>query len=103
MYIVIFITTANKKEAGKIAACLVREKLAACVNIADKIESIFWWQGKVDKTKETLLIIKAQRKKLTKIIKRVEAMHSYQIPEIIALPVISGNKNYLRWIDESLR
>jgi len=101
MYAVIFITCTNKKEAGRIAKALVKNKLAACVNIVDKIESIFWWQGKVDLAGEALLIIKSKREKLTKIIKLVKSMHSYQVPEIIALPIIGGYRPYLEWIDES--
>lgn len=101
MYAVIFITCANKKEAGRIAKALVKNKLAACVNIVDKIESIFWWQGKVDLASEALLIMKSKREKLTKIIKLVKSMHSYEVPEIIALPIIGGYRPYLEWIDES--
>ena len=102
MYIVIFITAANKKEAHRLAQQLIKHKLAACVNIADKIESFFWWQGKVDRAKEALLIIKSKKSRLTKIIKLVKSMHSYEVPEVIALPIISGDKPYLDWIDESL-
>ncbi len=101
MYAVIFITCAHKKEARCIAKALVKNKLAACVNIVDKIESLFWWQGKVDVAGEALLIIKSKREKLTKIIKLVKSMHSYQVPEIIALPIIGGYRPYLEWIDES--
>jgi len=103
MHIVIFITCANKKEAGRIGTALVKNKLAACVNIVDKVESIFWWQGKIDRAREELLIIKSQKSKLTKIIKLVKSIHSYQVPEIIALPIIAGNKEYLKWINESTR
>ncbi len=101
MRIVIFITASNKKEAKKIAEALIKNRLAACVNIIDKIESFFWWQGKVERANETLLIIKSQREKLTKIIKLVKSIHSYKVPEIIALRIIGGEKNYLKWIDES--
>jgi periplasmic divalent cation tolerance protein len=103
MHIVIFITAANKKEAGKIARALVKNKLAACANIIKEIESVFWWQGKVDKAKEALIIIKSRKEKLAKIIKLVKRMHSYSVPEIIALPIVSGDKPYLEWIDESIR
>ena len=102
MYIVIFITAANKKQANNIGRELVKHKLAACVNIASNIESIFWWQGKLDKAKESLLIIKSRKEKLSKIIKLVKSLHSYSVPEIIALPIISGNKDYLKWIDDSI-
>ena len=103
MHIIIFITASGKREAKNIAQQLIKNKLAACVNIIDKIESLFWWQGKVDRAKETLLVIKSRKEKLTKIVKLVKSIHSYQVPEIIALPIIAGYEPYLRWIDESLR
>jgi periplasmic divalent cation tolerance protein len=102
MHIVIFVTTSNRKEAKRIAEGLLKNKLAACVNILDKIESFFWWQGKVDKAKEVLLIIKSRKEKLPRIIKLVKSIHSYQVPEIIAIPISGGYKPYLRWIDDSL-
>lgn len=103
MYIVIFVTASNNKEARKIAKALIGNKLAACVNILDKIKSFFWWQGKINKADEALLIIKSRKEKLPKIIKTVKSIHSYEVPEIIALPIIDGERNYLRWLDDSLR
>lgn len=103
MYIVILITCANRKEAQKIARALISEKLAACVNIIENIQSLFWWKAKVDLACESLLIVKSGKPKLAKIIRLVKSLHSYQVPEIIALPILAGNKDYLRWIDESIR
>ena len=103
MHIVVFVTASNKKEAVRIAEELVTKKLAACVNIIDKIESLFWWQGKVDRAKEALLIIKSKKEKLAKIIKTVKALHSYEVPEIIALPISGGYKPYLGWINDTVR
>jgi periplasmic divalent cation tolerance protein len=103
MYIVIFIAVPNKKEADKIARQLIENRLAACVNIIDKIESVFRWEGRVDRAKEVLLVIKSKKSKLTNIIKLVKSMHSYEVPEIIALPLIGGYKPYLNWLDESVR
>jgi len=103
MYIVVLVTAANKKEAQKIASGLLEKKLAACVNISEKVGSFFWWQGKIDQAQEALLIIKSQKSKLTRIIKTVKSLHSYKVPEIIALPIIGGNQDYLRWIDGSFR
>ena len=103
MYIVILVTAKDKKEAQKISAGLIKAKLVACVNIVSKIDSIFFWAGKIDQAKESLLVIKSKKEKLPRIIKLVKSMHSYKVPEIIALPVISGNKTYLRWIDASLK
>jgi len=103
MHIVVLVTASSKKEAQKIAGSLIKQKLAACVNIVDKIDSIFFWESKVDQAKESLLIIKSKKDKMPKIIKLVKSMHSYKVPEIIALPIISGDKAYLRWIDASIR
>lgn len=102
-YTVIFITTANKKEAGRIARHLIKNRLAACVNIVDNIKSIFWWKGKIDKAKEVLLIIKTKKRLIDKLIKKVKSLHSYEVPEIIVLPIIAGNKKYLDWINGSTR
>lgn len=103
MFIIIFITTAHKKEARRIAKALLENKLAACVNIIPEIGSLFWWQAKIDSASEVLLVIKSKKTKLTQIIKLVKSLHSYEVPEIIALPIIGGYKPYLRWLDESLR
>lgn len=102
MYIVAFVTAANLEEAQNLSNRLIETKLAACVNIIENIKSIFWWQGKVESGKEVLLVIKSTKSKLSAIIKLVKSLHSYKVPEIIALPIIGGEKNYLRWIDESL-
>ena len=103
MYIVVLVTTKDKKEAQIIAAGLIKQKLAACVNIMDKIDSIFFWDAKIDKAREFLLIIKSKKEKLPGIIKSVKLLHSYKVPEIIAIPIIAGEKLYLRWIDAALR
>lgn len=103
MHIVIFVTAASNEEADKIANKLIEEKLAACVNITRNIKSVFWWEGKIDNAAESLLIIKSKKPKLARIIKLIKSLHSYQVPEIIALPIIGGNKGYLNWIDDSLR
>ena len=103
MYIVVFVTASSKKEAQKIALRLIKDKLAACVNIVDKVESVFFWEAKIEKAKESLLIIKSKKEKLPKIISLVRSLHSYIVPEIIALPIIAGDKPYLRWIDASIR
>ena len=103
MYIVIFVTASNKKEAQKIAVGLIKHKLAACVNIVDKVDSLFFWEAKVQKAKESLLVIKSKKEKLSRLIKLVKSLHSYKVPEIIALPIIAGDKPYLRWINAALR
>ena len=103
MYIIILITAKDKKEADKIAKKLIKSKLAACVNIVGGIKSLFWWQGKVDQAKELLLIVKSRKEKFAKIAKLVKAIHSYAVPEIIAIPVVCGFQPYLNWINDSIR
>jgi len=102
MHIVIFVTASSKQEAQKIARLLIKNKLVACVNIIPGIKSLFWWQGKVDEANESLLIIKSRKSALPGVIKLVNSIHSYEVPEIIALPIIAGDKNYLKWLNESL-
>jgi periplasmic divalent cation tolerance protein len=103
MYIVVLVTAKDKKEAKKISTDLIKTKLAACVNIIDRVDSIFFWAKKIDQAKEVLLLIKSKKEKLPKIIKMVKSRHSYDVPEIIALPIIAADKPYLRWIDAALR
>ena len=102
MFIVVLVTAPSKKEAKVIAGRLLKEKVIACANILEGVESLFWWQGKIDRAKEVLLVLKSRRSRLAKIIRLVKAAHSYKVPEIIALPIQGGSKDYLRWIDESL-
>ena len=101
MYIVIFITAKNIKEANKIAEKLAKEKLVACANIVKGVRSVFWWEKKIDKADEVLLILKSKKSCFKKIVKTVTLLHSYNVPEIIALPIVDGNRDYLKWIEES--
>ena len=103
MYIVVLVTAKNVDEANKIADGLVKDRLAACVNVVKNIRSIFWWEGRVDNSDEALLILKSRKILLKKIIQKVKSLHSYQLPEIIALPIVDGSKDYLKWVDESTR
>ncbi|RJP27970.1 MAG: divalent-cation tolerance protein CutA [Candidatus Omnitrophota bacterium] len=102
MHIVILITVPKKNEALRIAKKLIEAKLAACVNIIPKVNSVFWWGSKADNASELLLIVKSKKSYFTKLVNTVKLLHSYKVPEIIALPIVSGNKAYLDWIDESL-
>lgn len=96
--VVIFITTANDNEATVIAELLLNKRRIACVNVVPKINSIFWWKGNIEREEEKLLIIKTKASALQEIIALVKSVHSYEVPEIIALPIIGGNEDYLRWI-----
>jgi periplasmic divalent cation tolerance protein len=101
--IVIFVTTSSEPEAHKIAELLLTKRKAACVNIVPKVESSFWWQGKLEAAEESLLIIKTKASLLAEIVSLVKAAHSYEVPEIIVLPIIGGNEDYLKWIDDEVR
>ena len=103
MNIVVLITAQDAVEAKTIANQLLKKKLIACANIIEGVQSVFWWQGKIDQAKETLIVLKSQQSFFKKIVKTVKAHHSYEVPEVIALPIIDGNPDYLKWIDESLR
>ncbi|MBI5182560.1 MAG: divalent-cation tolerance protein CutA [Nitrospirae bacterium] len=101
--VVIFVTTGTIDEARKIGKTLVEERLIACVNIIPLIESIFYWQEKVCNEKEALMIIKTRKPLIDDIIKRVISIHSYSVPEIIALPIISGSEDYIKWVKDVTR
>ena len=101
MHIVILVTAKDQAQASRIAEKLVQDKLAACANIVPGIQSIFRWDGKVDRADEVLLVLKSRRRHFPSIVKIVKAMHSYDVPEIIALPIVEGNKDYLEWITDS--
>ena len=99
-FIVIFITAPSKNEAEKIGKALVEKKLAACVNIIKDIRSIFFWKGKLSDEKEVLLIAKSKTKNFEKIEKEVKKLHSYEVPEIIGLPILMGSEDYLDWVEK---
>lgn len=102
-HIVVLVTAKDTDEAQMISRKLLDEKLVACVNIVKGVRSLFWWQGKVDQADEALLVIKTQQARFPEIVNSVKSAHSYDVPEIIALPIIDGNKDYLTWIDESVK
>lgn len=97
-FIVIYCTVPNKKEGKEIAQILVKQKLVACVSIMDKVESVFSWDGKMIEEKEALLMIKTKRELFTSINHLIQKYHSYNVPEVIALPVIEADETYLKWI-----
>ena len=101
--VVVFITAGSNEEAEKIGNALVGERLAACCSITDSVTSIFRWEGKINNEKEHLLIVKSTLSLVEAIVSRVKELHSYDVPEIIALPVIAGSEDYLRWIDEETK
>jgi periplasmic divalent cation tolerance protein len=103
VHIIVLVTTSSRKEAEKIAKTLLEERLVACANIIGPVHSLFWWQGKVDMAQEHLILMKTRKDLFNKLSEKVKALHSYQVPEIIAIPIVEGLKDYLNWIDESLK
>ena len=100
--VVILVTAGSEAEAETIAKALVEERLAACVNILSPIRSIYRWQGQVADDREWLLVIKTQAERFAVVEAKVKALHSYQVPEVIALPIVAGAEGYLRWLRESV-
>lgn len=101
--VVILITAASDDEAAKIARALVDERLAACANILPGVRSLFFWEGKTQDAREVLMVVKTRHTLLDSIVHRVKALHSYTMPEIIALPVLGGSQDYLNWIRETVK
>lgn len=101
--IIVLITAGSGEEATAIATALVDEHLAACVNIVPEVRALFFWEGKTQDVREALLICKSRQPLLEKIISRVKALHSYTVPEIIALPIVAGSRDYLDWMQKSTK
>lgn len=99
--IVVLITAPSREEAEAVGQSLVESRLAACANLLPGITSIFSWEGKVCKEKETLLILKSKRKLFDQLESEVMKLHSYSVPEIIALPIVAGSGKYLNWLREN--
>ncbi|MBC7260044.1 MAG: divalent-cation tolerance protein CutA [Chloroflexi bacterium] len=95
---IVFVTAATADEATGIARALVEERLAACANIVSPIVSVYRWEGQVQEDREVLLIIKTTDTRLPALIQRVKALHSYQVPEVIAMPIADGSADYIRWL-----
>jgi len=95
---VVLVTVANKEEAVRIGEGVVKAKLAACANVVPGIQSIYRWKGKVVKSQEFLLILKSSKARYSELEKAIKAMHTYETPEIIALPVKEGLDRYLQWV-----
>lgn len=101
-YILVMVTTPNREEAEKIVITLLEKKLIACANILGPVSSRFWWQGKIDEADEYVVFMKTEKRFFEEVVKHVRRLHSYEIPEIIASPIIKGLKPYLKWISNNL-
>ena len=97
-----YITTSSKDEARAIGRTLVEKRLAACVNILDGMESMYWWEGKIESGHETVLIAKTERRLMDRLIATVKAVHSYSVPCVVSLPIEEGNPDYLASLKSNL-
>jgi periplasmic divalent cation tolerance protein len=102
-YIIILVTTANRQEAERIAQQLLEAKLIACANIIDSVSSIFHWSEKIEKAEECLVLMKSSMDMFEEIAETVKELHSYDVPEILALHLVDGSKAYFEWIDSCLK
>jgi periplasmic divalent cation tolerance protein len=100
--IAVFMTAANKEEADRLAEMLVGKQLAACVQILPDVESVYRWQGKVERQVEVLLIAKTLSSKFAALEREVRRLHSYETPEIVAVPLTAGSPSYLTWLSASV-
>ena len=99
----VLVTCPSAVVGRRVAVALVKRRLAACVNVLPGVESIFWWQGRIDRAREVLLVIKTTRAHFAALRRAVIALHPYEVPEIIALPLVAGHAPYLRWVAASLQ
>ena len=102
-YVLVLTTLPADADAGSFAATLVEERLAACVNLLPVMESTYRWEGQVERESERQIFIKTARDQVVALWERVRALHPYDVPEFVVLPIVDGNDAYLRWIGESTR
>ena len=102
-FIFVIVATSDRKEAQRIAIPLLDERLIACANIVGPVSSLFWWRGKIEKAEEFFVFMKSKKNLFEKITERVKKLHSYEVPEIISLPITDGETSYIEWLDASLR
>ncbi len=100
---IVYITTKNKDEARKIGRELVKARLAACVNIIDKMNSMYWWEDKIQDGNEAILIAKTKESLVKELVEKVKSLHSYSCPCVISLPILDGNKEYLDWLQKETK
>jgi periplasmic divalent cation tolerance protein len=99
-FIMVYVTAGSSAEASRLARALVEERLAACVSQIGPVQSVYHWDGKLEQSEEQLLMVKTKKELFTVLEKKVREMHSYSVPEIVALPIIDGSQAYLRWLED---
>lgn len=98
-----YITCKNKSEAKKIGRTLLEDRLCACINIFDNMNSLYWWKGKIEEANETVLIAKTTKKLFPKLSEKIKSIHSYSCPCILQIPVTDGNKAYIEWLIKNVK
>jgi periplasmic divalent cation tolerance protein len=96
-------TASTREEAERITSKLLHEKLIACANITGPVSSLFWWKGKISRENEFLTLMKTRAELFDELAKTIKRMHSYKVPEIIAVPITKGEQSYMKWLSSSLR
>ena len=102
-YIIVLVTAPDLKLARKLAKLALKARLAACANLVPRIESHYWWQGKLELSRETLILFKTTSTRRVKLERLILASHPYDTPEFVTVPITSGNRRYLAWLEESLK
>ncbi len=102
-YIQVVTTVPSKEEGEQIALALLEKRLVGCVQIVGPIESLYWWQGKIERSGEWLCVAKTERELFAQIEETIKALHSYEVPEILAVPIVEGSESYLRWLEKQLQ
>ena len=98
--LIVFVTVSSQEEGERIGSSLVESKLAACVNVLPQVSSIFSWQGKIEKDGEIMLLIKTTSERMDDLAAKIKEMHSYDVPEILAVPVFAGSRDYIDWVHQ---
>ena len=99
----VVLVTAPEKDAERIARILLEERMIACANLLPGVISLFWWEGKINREGETLMLLKTPRSKISILLKRVKELHGYAVPEFLALPIREANPDYLKWAENATR
>jgi len=102
-YLQVFVTVEKREEAERIAGRLLEERLAACVQIIGPVRSTYWWRGNIESSEEWLCLLKTREDLYDDLEETVRNIHSYEVPEILALPIVKGNPDYLKWLTEETR
>ena len=101
-FVIIMVTCVSRKEALDVSERLLAKRLVACANIMSGVQSKFWWKGKLDSAREVLVMMKTVKANFKKIEIEIKRVHSYEVPEIIAVPIVAGSRDYLDWINRTI-